>query len=36
MGDHTILMPVTSAFQKGGALYASEQVLGLCNAEKVD
>ena len=26
MGDHTILMSVTSAFQKGGTLYASEQV----------
>ena len=36
MGDHSILMSVTSAFQKGGipTLYASEQVQSLCSAGK--
>ena len=35
MGDHSILMSVTLAFQKGHTLYTSEQVQSLCSAELV-
>ena len=34
MGDHSILMSVTLAFQKGHTLYTSEQVQSLCSAEQ--